>query len=150
MDSALLSVKVSNPDLRPTNKTLLVAPFRTACYSVYGNRSSKPGMATTVYKLCYYVPQSHLEATKQAVFDAGAGRIGDYDRCCWQVQGQGQFRPLPGSRPFLGQQGTTERIAEYRVEMVCSDEDVAEIVAALTQSHPYEEPAYYVVRLTDL
>ncbi len=56
-----------------------------------------------MYKLCYYVPESHLEVTKQAIFDAGAGRVGNYDCCCWQVRGQGQFRPLPGSQPFIGQ-----------------------------------------------
>lgn len=58
-----------------------------------------------MYKLCYFVPESHLEVTKAALFDAGAGRVGDYDRCCWQVLGQGQFRPLPGSRPYLGEAG---------------------------------------------
>ena len=103
-----------------------------------------------MHKLCYYVPQSHLETTKQAIFDAGAGRIGDYDRCCWQVRGEGQFRPLSDSRPFLGQQGEVELVDEFRVEMVCCDEHVAHAVAALKQTHPYEEPAYDLVRLVDL
>ena len=58
-----------------------------------------------VYKLCFYVPESHLESVKQAVFEAGAGAIGDYRDCCWQVKGQGQFRPMAGSQPFLGEQG---------------------------------------------
>ncbi len=56
-----------------------------------------------MYKRCYYVPESYLETTKQAVFDAGAGHVGNYDSCCWQVRGEGQFRPLPDSSPFLGQ-----------------------------------------------
>ena len=103
-----------------------------------------------MYKLCYYVPQSHLEITKQAVFDAGAGCIGDYDSCCWQVEGEGQFRPLPGSRPFLGRPGEVEQVKEYRVEMVCCDEHIAQVVAALKQAHPYEEPAYDLVSLVDL
>ena len=102
-----------------------------------------------MYKLCYYVPESHLETTKQAVFDVGAGHVGDYDSCCWQVKGEGQFRPLPGSRPFLGQPGEITRIEEYRVEMVCSDEHIAEVVTVLKHTHPYEEPAYDLIRLAD-
>jgi hypothetical protein len=101
-------------------------------------------------KLGYYVPETHLEQTKAAVFAAGAGRVGDYDSCCWQVRGEGQFRPLAGSRPHLGQQGELERVAEYRVELVCPDERAAEVIAALKHAHPYEEPAYDLVRLVEL
>ena len=100
-----------------------------------------------MYKLCFYVPESHLEAVKQAMFVAGAGRIGDYDSCCWQVEGTGQFRPLSGSEPFLGQQGVVERVAEYRVEMVCEDNCIDAVVAALREARPYEEPAWDVVLL---
>ncbi len=102
-----------------------------------------------VYKLCYYVTESHLETTKQAVFDAGAGRVGDYDSCCWQVKGEGQFRPLPGSRPFLGQPGEVTQIEEYRVEMVCCEKHVSQVITALKTAHPFEEPAYDLVRLAD-
>jgi hypothetical protein len=103
-----------------------------------------------MHKLCFFVPESHVEATKAAVFGAGAGRIGDYEHCCWQVAGQGQFRPLPGSRPFLGETDRLETLAEYRVEMVCADDCVAAAVAALKRAHPYEEPAYEVWRLVDV
>lgn len=95
-----------------------------------------------MYKLCFYVPESHLETTKAAVFAAGAGQVGDYDQCCWQAKGQGQFQPLPGSKPFLGEQGRLEVVEEYRVEMVCADERIQAAVAALRLAHPYEEPAY--------
>lgn len=100
-----------------------------------------------MYKLGFYVPATHLDAVKRAVFATGAGRIGNYDSCCWQVAGQGQFRPLDGSKPFIGQQGAVECVAEYRVELVCSDEHIKAAVAALRLAHPYEEPAYDVVRL---
>ncbi|AQZ93400.1 NGG1p interacting factor NIF3 [Halopseudomonas phragmitis] len=103
-----------------------------------------------MFKLCFYVPDSHLEAVKQAVFAAGGGRIGDYDQCCWQVRGLGQFRPLAGSNPFLGRQGDVEQVEEWRVELVCADELIRAVVAALRQAHPYEEPAYDVWRLSDL
>jgi len=101
-------------------------------------------------KLCFYVPDSHLETVKQAIFAVGAGRIGLYDSCCWQVQGLGQFRPLPGSQPHLGEQGSLEQVAEWRVELVLADEQVArQAVAALKQAHPYETPAYDVVQVLD-
>src|SRR5690606_23657655 len=101
---------------------------------------------THMYKLCFFVPESHLESVKGALFEAGAGRIGDYDCCAWQTLGQGQFRPLAGSEPFIGKTGEIERVAEYKVEMVCSEEVVAKAVAALRQAHPYEEPAFEVWR----
>jgi hypothetical protein len=80
-------------------------------------------------------------------FDAGAGRIGNYDSCCWQVAGEGQFRPLPGSDPAVGGVGQLERVDEYKVEMVCEEAVIAAAVAALKRAHPYEEPAYQVVKL---
>jgi len=102
-----------------------------------------------MFKLCYYVPESHLAATKAALFAAGAGRVGDYDCCCWQVRGTGQFRPLAGSRPYLGREGEVETVDEYRVEMVCADEQAAAVVRALREAHLYEEPAYDLVRLQE-
>ncbi len=102
-----------------------------------------------MYKLCFYVPESHLEVVKQAVFDAGGGRIGDYDRCCWQVLGQGQFRPLPGADPFIGKPGEVEQVPEYRVELVCDKAHIREVLAALLAAHPYEEPAYDVLLTVD-
>jgi hypothetical protein len=102
-----------------------------------------------MYKLCYYVPEDFLDATKQAVFDAGAGKIGDYDQCCWQVKGTGQFRPLPGSDPFLGVQQQLEKVDEYRVELVCPEQSILAVIAALKAAHPYEEPAYDVVKIVE-
>lgn len=100
-----------------------------------------------MYKLTFYVPESHLEIVKTAMFAAGAGRIGNYDSCCWQVLGQGQFRPCEGSNPYLGQQGDVEVVAEYRVELVCDSASIRQAVTALLSSHPYEEPAYDVVKV---
>lgn len=103
-----------------------------------------------MYKIAFFVPESHLEKVKTAVFNAGAGRIGNYDRCCWQVLGAGQFRPLPGSNPFIGQQAVEETVEEYRVEMVCDDNLIKKAIEALKESHPYEEPAYDLWQLVDL
>ncbi|MYM61936.1 YqfO family protein [Pseudomaricurvus sp. HS19] len=101
-------------------------------------------MTAKLYKLAFFVPESHLEVVKAAVFASGAGRIGDYDSCCWQVLGEGQFRPLPGSNPYIGAMGSVERVAEYKVEMVCAGNHIRGAVAALKLAHPYEEPAYDV------
>ena len=103
-----------------------------------------------MYKLCFFVPQTHLEQVKQALFDKGAGKIGDYDCCSWQVLGEGQFRPLDGANPFLGKAYKVEKVAEYKVEMVVSDVLITDVVKTLITSHPYEEPAYEVYQLTDI
>ena len=100
-----------------------------------------------MYKLAFFVPPSHVEQVKSAVFAAGAGRIGAYDQCSWQVLGQGQFRPLDGSQPFIGRSGVVEQVQEWKVELVVADELIQPVVAALKQSHPYETPAYEVWRL---
>ncbi|MDR1709586.1 MAG: NGG1p interacting factor NIF3 [Candidatus Accumulibacter sp.] len=100
-----------------------------------------------MYQLGFYVPATHLEAVKQAVFAAGAGRYRAYDRCCWQVLGQGQFRPLEGARPFIGAPGEAETVAEFRVETICEDECVPAVRRALLAAHPYEEPAYHFIRI---
>ena len=102
-----------------------------------------------MYKLGYFVPEDYLEETKKALFQAGAGRIGDYDSCAWQCLGQGQFRPLDGSQPFLGQPGQAETVKEYRVELVCEDCSIRAAISALKQAHPYEEPAYDVIRMEE-
>ncbi len=99
---------------------------------------------TVTYRISIYVPESHLEPVKEALFAAGAGRAGDYDRCCWQTQGQGQFRPLEGSEPFIGEQGRDEVVAEYKIELVCDGDHIINAVQAMIEAHPYESPAYDV------
>lgn len=103
-----------------------------------------------MFQLRFYVPASHLEPVKDAVFAAGAGRIGNYDSCCWQTAGTGQFRALEGSAPYIGQQGQVERVEEFKVELVCADEQIQAAIAALKDAHPYEEPAYQVWRLHEI
>ena len=103
-----------------------------------------------MYKLCFFVPEAQLEQVKAAVFEAGAGRIGNYDCCAWQTSGQGQFRPDAQANPFIGKSGELETVIEYKVELVCSDEFISSVVSALKNAHPYEEPAYDVIKLTDI
>lgn len=103
-----------------------------------------------MYTLIFYVPESHLEIVKQAVFAAGAGAIGDYQHCCWQVLGQGQFQPMAGSQPFIGQQDQLEKVAEWRVELVVPTGSIKSVLSALKAAHPYEEPAYAVYSQLEL
>ena len=100
-----------------------------------------------MYKLCFFIPESHVESVKTALFDKGAGRIGQYDQCCWQTLGEGQFRPLPDSTPYIGTQGRVEKVVEYKVEMVCDNLFIAEVITELLKTHPYQEPAYEVYDL---
>ena len=95
-----------------------------------------------MYKIEFYVPESGLEKVKNAMFQAGAAVIGNYDCCAWQIKGEGQFRPLEGSKPFIGETNKIEKIPEYKVELVCPDDKIKEVIAALKASHPYETPAY--------
>lgn len=102
-----------------------------------------------MYKLCFFVPETHAEEVKSAVFEAGGGRIGDYDCCAWQTRGQGQFRALDGADPYLGNVGEVETVAELKVELVCDENLIRQTVAAMKSAHPYEEPAYEVYAMED-
>ena len=75
-----------------------------------------------MYKLSFFVPPSYVDVVKDAVFAAGGGRIGSYDHCAWQTMGQGQFRALDGSQPFIGQTDQVEYVGEWKVELVVADE----------------------------
>lgn len=99
------------------------------------------------YNIYYYVPESHLEQTKTAIFAAGAGKIGNYSCCSWEVKGQGQFRPEDGSDPYIGKLGKIEKVLEYKVETICDGEHLKQIIAALKAAHPYEQPAYGIIKL---
>lgn len=95
-----------------------------------------------MYKITFYVPESHLDAVKHVMFDAGAGRMGDYEHCCWQTKGVGQYRPLSGADPHIGTIDETSTVDEYLVEMVCEDAAIKKVISALKRAHPYEEPAF--------
>lgn len=97
---------------------------------------------TELHALVIYVPATHTERVLAAVGEAGAGRIGDYSHCSFVTTGTGRFTPLPGAQPFIGTVGSTESVAEDRVECVVDESVLAPVVAALRAAHPYEEPAF--------
>lgn len=99
-----------------------------------------------MYLIYFYVPSDHLEHVKNAMFEAGAGKIGHYDHCAWQIKGQGQFKPLEGSDAYIGVKHQLETVDEYKVEIVCEESHITDVIAALHQAHPYETPAYQVIK----
>ncbi len=100
-------------------------------------------------KLVWFVPPSHLQATRDAVFAAGAGWVGDYSRCSFATLGEGTFFGGEGTSPTVGEAGRDECVTEYRVETVVSADKLDGVIRALRRAHPYEEPAYDVVPRVD-
>jgi hypothetical protein len=98
-------------------------------------------------KLVVFVPREALDAVRNALFEAGAGRIGDYERCSWYTEGTGTFLGGEGTDPAVGQQGREERVLELRLETVFPEERQVQVVTALRAAHPYEEPAFDIYPL---
>jgi dinuclear metal center YbgI/SA1388 family protein len=101
-------------------------------------------------KWVIFVPATHAAAVQAAVFDAGAGQIGDYSHCCWTVTGTGQFLPRDGATPAIGTVGTLERLAEERVEFIAPARLRGAVLSAMRAAHPYQEPAFDVFALAPL
>jgi len=101
-------------------------------------------------KLVWFVPREALDTTRDAVFAAGAGRIGEYTRCSWYTAGTGTFFGGVGTDPSIGQAGREERVAELRVETIVSKESLSVVIDALVAAHPYEEVAYDVYPLAEV
>jgi hypothetical protein len=99
------------------------------------------------YKLVWFVPREALDTTREAVFAAGGGVIGEYTHCSFYTEGTGTFLGGEGTSPSVGRAGREERVAELRVETVVAEERVDAVVAALREAHPYEEPAFDLYRL---
>ncbi len=101
-------------------------------------------------KIVVYVPVTHADQIREALAEAGAGHIGNYDCCSFSVKGVGRFRPLEGANPHIGEKNKVEEVEEERIETVCEREKTAEIITKIRQNHPYEEPAVDVYPLLDL
>jgi hypothetical protein len=99
-----------------------------------------------MFQVIVFVPETHKEKVKAAMFSAGAGKWGNYDSCCFEHQGVGQFRPLKESRPFIGTHGEIEFVQEVRIEMICEEVLFPKVEEAIKSSHPYETPAYYAIK----
>jgi hypothetical protein len=95
-------------------------------------------------KLIVFVPPEALDALRSALFAAGAGRIGAYERCSWYTAGTGTFLGGADGSPTLGERGREERVREVRFETVFPAALQEDVLAALRRAHPYEEPAFDV------
>ena len=102
------------------------------------------------YQIIFYVPKEYCEAVKEAMFQAGAGKIGNYEACSFQTEGEGQFRPILNANPFLGEKDKLEKVAEYKVEMLCVAEKLEDVSVVMQKNHPYEEVAYGVFEMMDI
>ena len=107
-------------------------------------------MSAARYKLVWFVPREALDRTREAVFAAGAGRIGDYERCSWYTAGTGTFLAREGADPSIGRVGKEERVSELRVEAVVPADRAQAVVDALRAVHPYEEVAFELYPLVEL
>jgi len=100
-----------------------------------------------MYKLNYFVPLDAKEKTKQALFDIGVGKYENYECCSFETLGVGQFKPIKSANPHIGTLEKIEKVQEYKVEMICSDELIKEAITILKEAHPYEEVAYEVFKI---
>lgn len=112
-----------------------------------GDQDHSP--ANQMLKIVVFVPKEFSEKVIEAMAHEGAGQIGNYDRCAYQVAGVGTFRPQPGAEPYLGEVGRIHKTEEDRIEMVMASSRLSAVVQALRNTHPYEEPAFDVISLVD-
>ncbi|GFZ81803.1 GTP cyclohydrolase 1 type 2 [Compostibacillus humi] len=101
----------------------------------------------SLYKLVCFVPLSHAEKVRDAMGNSGAGHIGNYSHCTFQSQGQGTFKPLEGTNPYIGTQNQLEFVDEVRMETIVEEENLNKVVQAMINAHPYEEVAYDIYPL---
>lgn len=101
----------------------------------------------TLRKVVVYVPTAQADVVEQAMWSAGAGRLGDYDSCSYRLSGEGRYRALEGANPFAGEEGEHHVEPEVRVEVLVHQSRCAAVIAAMLAAHPYEEPAFDVIAL---
>ncbi|WP_366924182.1 Nif3-like dinuclear metal center hexameric protein [Metallumcola ferriviriculae] len=108
-----------------------------------------PADGQKLYKLVVFVPKDNVDAVRGAISEAGGGWLGNYSHCTFQTLGEGSFKPLGGTKPYIGQVGELERVAEYRLETIVLADKLSRVLEAMTEAHPYEEVAYDVYPLAN-
>jgi len=96
--------------------------------------------------ICVHVPHDKLQVVAEAMFAAGAGKIGNYAKCCYFSEGTGQFLPLENSRPYVGIKTEINQVEEWRLEVATDEKDYENIIMAMLAAHPYEEPSWHAFR----
>ena len=113
--------------------------------SSFGNGAEVP-----YSKIVTFVPVEYADSLLDVMANAGAGFVGNYRRCGFKASGIGTFEPLEGADPYVGRVGKTEEVEEDRLEMICPSRLVDDVVAAIIEKHPYEQPAFDVIKLRPL
>jgi hypothetical protein len=103
----------------------------------------------TLFRIIVYVPVADAPSVRSAMAAAGAGQIGNYDSCSFSTQGIGRFRPLAGADPTIGTVGNVEEVEEEKIEAVVEESRMQDVLRAIKNTHPYEEPAIHVLRMED-
>jgi hypothetical protein len=93
------------------------------------------------YKLVVFAPEGYADKIREAMGNAGAGKIGNYSHCFFTTKGIGTFKPLDGANPVIGEIGKIEEVKEDRIETVCEPGRLNDVIKAIKKVHPYEEPA---------
>lgn len=106
--------------------------------------------AGDLYKLVVFVPKDKVNKVSKAIFKAGAGNLGNYSDCSFQSKGTGSFTPLEGANPAIGSCGQSENVEEIRFETIVKSSALANVIDAMKNAHPYEMPAYDVIKLSDI
>lgn len=102
-----------------------------------------------MYHLIIYAPEEAANAVREAASAAGAGNIGNYDSCSFSSKGIGRFRPLEGATPAIGTVDEVEEVAEERIEFMVTEQHIRNVLTAIVNVHPYEEPAIHVLQMQD-
>lgn len=103
----------------------------------------------SLYKIVVFVPESHAEHVRHALSSGGAGHIGNYSHCTFQTKGEGTFKPLAGTNPYIGTEGTIEYVPEYKIESIVPQTHLTSALEQMIDAHPYEEVAYDVYPLAN-
>jgi len=107
----------------------------------------EPTENESMFKVVVYVPEADADAVREAMFKKGAGYIGNYSNCSFNVNGIGTFRPGEGTNPYIGNIGTVEKVSEVRVETIVNEKDLNSVIDNMIKAHPYEEVAYDIYKL---
>lgn len=98
-------------------------------------------------KIVVFVPKTHTDIVRQAMGNAGAGKIGNYSHCSYSVDGFGRYKPIDGAKPFIGEVGKFEEVLEERIECICDRDKAKGVILAMRKVHPYEEVAFDIYPL---
>ncbi len=103
-----------------------------------------------MYQISFYVPVENALAVKNAMFEAGAGKFDNYQHCAWQTLGTGQFEPIADADPAIGELNKLETLEEYKIEMLCAEDSIKQVISAMKSAHPYEQVAYSVIKMENI